>query len=74
VSLINAVAAALSPALFTFSQQGGRYAAAVRADGAYLAPPNLISGLVMVPAKPGDTILLFGTGFGPTIPPARSAS
>jgi uncharacterized protein (TIGR03437 family) len=69
-NVVNAVAAALSPALFTFSQQGGRYVAAVRADGLYLAPPNLISGLVTVPAKPGDTILLFGTGFGPTIPPS----
>lgn len=65
-NVVNAVEAAFSPALFTFSQQGGKYVAAVRADGTYIAPPNLISGHPAVPAKPGDTILLFGTGFGPT--------
>ncbi len=67
----NVVEAALAPALFAFSPQGGKYVAAVRADGAYLAPPDLIPGLATVPARPGDTILLFGTGFGPTSPPVR---
>ena len=68
-NVVDAIETALSPALFTFSQQGGKYAAAVRADGTYIAPPNLISGVVTVPASPGDIILLFGTGFGPTTPP-----
>jgi uncharacterized protein (TIGR03437 family) len=68
-NVVNAAEATFSPALFTFSQQGGKYVAAVRADGAYIAPSNLITGLTTVPAKPGDTILLFGTGFGPTTPP-----
>lgn len=70
-NVVNAVEATLSPALFTFSPQGGKYVAAVRADGAYIATPNLITGLATVPAKPGDTILLFGTGFGPTTPPVQ---
>ena len=70
-NVVTATLAALSPALFTFSPQGGKYVAAVRADGAYLAPPNLISGLTTVPAKPGDIIILFGTGFGPTSPPVQ---
>ena len=69
-NVVSADESALSPALFTFSPQGGKYVAAVRADGVYVAPPNLISGLATVPAKPGDTVLLFGTGFGPTIPPS----
>src|ERR1035437_8914172 len=69
-NVVNAVEGSLSPALFTFSQQGGRYVAAVRADGTFMAPPSLISGVATVPAKPGDTILLFGTGFGPTTPPS----
>jgi uncharacterized protein (TIGR03437 family) len=68
-NVVDAVETAISPALFTFSQQGGKYVAAVRADGSYIGPPNLISGLTTVPASPGDTILLFGTGFGPTTPP-----
>jgi uncharacterized protein (TIGR03437 family) len=69
-NVVSAGESALSPALFTFSPQGGRYVAAVRADGTYIGPQNLISGLATVPAKPGDTILLFGTGFGPTTPPS----
>jgi uncharacterized protein (TIGR03437 family) len=69
-NVVNAIETALSPALFTFSQQGGKYAAAVRADGTYIGPPNLISGVVTVPATPGDIFLLFGTGFGPTTPPS----
>jgi uncharacterized protein (TIGR03437 family) len=69
-NVVNASENAISPALFTFSPQGGKYAAAVRADGAYIGPANLIPGLTTVPARPGDTILLFGTGFGPTTPPA----
>jgi uncharacterized protein (TIGR03437 family) len=69
-NVVNAVEGGLPPALFTFSQQGGRYVAAVRADGTFMAPPNLISGAATVPAKAGDTILLFGTGFGPTTPPS----
>ena len=70
-NVVNAAEAALSPALFTFSQQGGKYVAVVRADGAYLGPANLIAGVATVPAKPGDIILLFGTGFGPTTPPVQ---
>jgi uncharacterized protein (TIGR03437 family) len=69
-NVVSVDESALSPALFTFSPQGGKYVAAVRADGVYIGPPNLISGLATVPAKPGDTVLLFGTGFGPTTPPS----
>ncbi|HEU0124423.1 MAG TPA: IPT/TIG domain-containing protein [Bryobacteraceae bacterium] len=55
----------IMPAFFEFP---GGYAAAVRTDGTLLAPANLISGVSTVPAKPGETIQLFGTGFGPTTP------
>ena len=40
----------------------------VRADGALIGPAKLIDGVTTVPAKPGETIQLFGTGFGPTTP------
>src|ERR1035441_533453 len=69
-SLSKTCRPAKAPALFTFSPQGGRYVSAFRAAGVYIASPNLISGLATVPAKPGDTVLLFGTGFGPTTPPS----
>ena len=57
-----------SPAVFTllqtlapgFFQFPGNYAAATHADGTYVAGPAL--------AKPGETIVLYGTGFGPTQP------
>jgi uncharacterized protein (TIGR03437 family) len=61
----------MAPAFFTFSQGNGQYPAAVHVDGTYLAPDGLFGSAVpSVPAKMGETILLFGTGFGPTTPPA----
>lgn len=58
-----------SPAFFTFA---AKYAAAVHLDGVYVAPPNYFgAGVASRPAKPGDVILVFGTGFGPTTPAVR---
>jgi len=59
----------LQPAFFHLPQRGGRYAAAVHPDGTLIGPPNLIPGVTTRPVKPGDIVLLFGTGFGPTDPP-----
>jgi uncharacterized protein (TIGR03437 family) len=67
-NVVSASETSLAPALFTFSPQGSKYAAAVRADGTYIGPPNLFAGQTTVPAKPGDVILLYGTGFGGTNP------
>jgi uncharacterized protein (TIGR03437 family) len=75
-NVVNAAEASLTPALFMFSPLGGKYVAAVRyPDGQYIGPSNLYPGLSSptppwptVPAKAGDTLLLFGTGFGPTSP------
>ena len=55
----------LMPGFFLFAQE---YVAAVRSDGVYSGPAGLIDGVTTVPAKPGDALLLFGTGFGPTTP------
>ena len=67
----TAVLANFSPGLFTFPQGQGRYAAAIVMDSAtsyeYLAPSNLLGGAAQSrPAKAGDSVLIFGTGFGPT--------
>jgi len=59
----------LNPALFLFTQDPIRYPAAVRADGPLLGSVGLIPGVNTIPAAAGDSILLFGTGFGPTDPP-----
>jgi uncharacterized protein (TIGR03437 family) len=46
-----------------------KYPAGVHTDGAYLAPTGAFGSVVTSrPAQPGETILLFGTGFGPTTP------
>jgi len=60
----------LAPAFFAFS--GTPYVAAEHANGAYLGPATLFSGIT--PAKPGETIALFGSGFGPTTPAVVSGS
>jgi uncharacterized protein (TIGR03437 family) len=68
-NVINATESALSPALFMFDPQGQKYVAAVRTDGAYMGPAGLFGNLLpSVPAHPGNVILLYGTGFGPTLP------
>jgi uncharacterized protein (TIGR03437 family) len=58
-----------SPAFFTF---GAKYPAAVHLDGVYVAPENYFgAGIPSRPARPGEVILVFGTGFGPTTPSVR---
>jgi uncharacterized protein (TIGR03437 family) len=57
----------LAPASFDIS--GTQYLAAFFSDGVtYVLPTGAISGVVSRPAKPGDTIMLYGVGFGPVIP------
>jgi len=62
---------AVLPGLFTFSAPNSKYAAAVASsDGAYIAPAGVFgSGVTSRPAKPGEIIELYGTGFGLTNPP-----
>jgi len=63
---VAAVAQIAQPAFF----QWGSYAVATRTDYTYAVKNGTFSGLSTVPAKPGDTIILWGTGFGPTTPSA----
>jgi len=56
----------LSPSFFVYN--GGPYVIAVHLDGSRIGPPTLYPGLT-TPAKPGETILLFANGFGPTLAP-----
>jgi uncharacterized protein (TIGR03437 family) len=67
----TAVLAPASPGMFTFPQNQGKYIAGAVLDSPtsfeYLAPAGLLgSSTQSRPAKAGDEILLFGTGFGPT--------
>jgi uncharacterized protein (TIGR03437 family) len=61
-----------APGFFTFQNGNRRFAAAVHLDGVTVANPDLLPGNTVRPAKPGETILLFGTGFGPTNPVVES--
>jgi uncharacterized protein (TIGR03437 family) len=64
---LNATQETYAPALFTLSPLGQKYVAATHADGSYVGPTNLYPGLT-TPVQPGETIVLYGTGFGPTTP------
>jgi uncharacterized protein (TIGR03437 family) len=60
-----------SPAFFQYESQGTIYAIATRhPDGALIGNPATVSGAVA--AKPGDVLILWGTGFGPTNPPTTA--
>lgn len=48
-----------------FSANGKQYVVAQFADGTFVGPTGLISGVNFRPAKAGDTITIFGVGFGP---------
>ncbi|MDQ2901495.1 MAG: IPT/TIG domain-containing protein, partial [Acidobacteriota bacterium] len=56
---------AVSPAFFLIGM--GKYVAATHADGSLIGPATLFPGS-STPAKPGETIVLYGTGFGATNP------
>jgi uncharacterized protein (TIGR03437 family) len=54
-----------TPAFFLFNSD--KYIASRHADFSILGPASLFPG-VSTPARPGETVLLFGSGFGPTSP------
>jgi len=53
----------LAPAAFKIN--GTQYAVAEFSDRFLVLPPGLVSGVASRRAVPGDTIILFGIGFGP---------
>jgi len=66
----SAVTVAVEPAAPAFFQWPGNYAVATRQDYSYAVKNGTFSGVTTTPAKPGDVIILWGTGFGPTNPAA----
>jgi uncharacterized protein (TIGR03437 family) len=64
---------ALAPAFFTWAGSvagGERYLGAVISDGTFAGKTGLLQplGISTRPVKPGEIVLLFGTGFGSTNP------
>ena len=61
----------LAPA--SFIVKGSQYLAALYPDGqTFVLPPNAISGVPSRRAQPGDTIIVYGVGFGGTTPAVPS--
>lgn len=67
----TAQAQAEAPSFFVFN--GGPYVAATHANGSYLGPASLYPGST-TPAKPGEIVLIYANGFGPTSAPVVSGS
>jgi len=57
----------IAPAFFTFDN---KYLAATHSDNSYVGKSGLFPTApgATTPARPGETIVLYGTGFGPTNP------
>ncbi len=68
-SVINITVSEFAPAFF---QWPGSQPVATRQDFTFAAKPGTFSGLATTPARPGDVIILWGTGFGATVPAAPS--
>ncbi len=68
----TAQAQPLSPSFFVLN--GGPYVVAQHiADNSLVGPASLIAGST-TPAQPGETVVLYANGFGPTSPPVVSGS
>jgi uncharacterized protein (TIGR03437 family) len=63
----SANSSVLMPAFFLWPNN---QAVATRTDGSFVAKNGTFAGLTTVPARPGEVIILWGTGFGPTSPAA----
>jgi uncharacterized protein (TIGR03437 family) len=62
---------AIAPAVLapsSFNVGGKQYVVAQFADGTFVGPANLISGVKFRPAKVGDIVIVYGIGFGPVSP------
>jgi uncharacterized protein (TIGR03437 family) len=62
--------APLQPGLLappSFVINGKQYVAALFPDGTFVMPTGALPGVASRPAKPGETITLYGIGFGPVI-------
>jgi uncharacterized protein (TIGR03437 family) len=66
-----AQAEAVSPSFFVFG--GGSYVAATHSNGSLIGPSSLFPSST-TPAKPGETIVLYANGFGPTNVPVVSGA
>ena len=64
-STFTATASTYGPAFFPWPNN---QPVATRQDYSYAVKAGTFAGLTTVPAKPGDVLILWGSGFGPTSP------
>jgi uncharacterized protein (TIGR03437 family) len=68
---LSITVAARSPGLLSppiFKVGNNQYLGALHADGTFVGPVGFITGVASSPAKPGETILTYGVGFGAVTP------
>jgi uncharacterized protein (TIGR03437 family) len=77
---VNLAVNATEPGLLappSFKIGTNQYVVAQHSDGTYGLPAGAISGVASSPAKPGETVVIYGVGFGsvtPNIPPGEIAT
>jgi uncharacterized protein (TIGR03437 family) len=77
---VNLTINATEPGLLAtsnFNMGGHQYLVAQHSDGTYVLPAGAIAGVISSPAKAGETITIFGVGFGsvtPSIPAGEIAA
>jgi uncharacterized protein (TIGR03437 family) len=52
----------------SFNLAGRQYVVAILPDGTYVLPQGAIPGVNSRPAHPGETVTMYGVGFGPVSP------
>jgi uncharacterized protein (TIGR03437 family) len=68
---VNLAVDATEPGLLapgSFKIGGNQYVVAILPDGTYVLPAGAIAGVNSRPAKPGETVTMYGVGFGPVTP------
>ena len=68
---VNVTVNATQPGLLappSFKIGADQYVVAQFGDGTYVLPAGSIAGVNSRPAQPGETIVIYGIGFGPVIP------
>ncbi len=68
---VNLTINATEPGLLatpSFKIGGNQYVVAQHSDGSYVLPVGAMAGASSSPATPGETLTIFGVGFGPVTP------
>lgn len=66
VNVVNTEPGLYAPSMFSVG--GNQYVGAQHRDGTWVMPAGAVAGFISSPAKVGETITLYGVGFGPVSP------